>query len=1189
MAGAIVGDTVSLASSGSLYDSATVAGASSLTVSGISVASVAGTNGSVASDYVVSAPTLTTAAAITKAPLAVTASNATKIYGGVNPAFTYGVTGFVGGENLASSGVTGSASVSTTATETTGVGSVAITPTIGTLAAANYSFNFINGALSITPRPLSFTATKIYDATTTLSGSLLTPSNLVTPCSSNCVISGNATLAAKNVGSQNITVFPSALPATSYWANYTLTGASGTATVTPAALSVAYTGVSRVYDGSVNATVTGVASPLLNDVVTVSVGNASFSNKNVGNAKTISFTGVTLTGTDAANYTVASSGITVANITPLALSVTYAGADRVYDGGTAATVIATPSNLVAGDRVTLTVAGGSFASKNVAYDSSNNVISKTVSFTGTTLGGNDSSNYSFSSVAGTTTAVITPKPLTVTGISAANKVYDGGISAVTGYAGLASGLSAGGLVGGDIVTVAATGVFDNKNAGLGKTVTLSSTYGGADRGNYVITDQPTASADITPLTLSMTYTGVNRVYDGTAGAVVTATATNKVSGDNLLVNVGTAAFREAVSAPVGSRGKDVGALKAVDYSGVTLSGSDAGNYTLAATSGATTATITAKTLTISGITASNKVYDGGTAATVSTTGVTTAVLQAGGLVANDVVTVSATGVFNDKTAAIGKTVTLTSTYGGADAGNYSFVHQATTTADVTPKPVTVSGLTWGDKVYDGLLSAGAVTTTGVTSASTIVLVTGIVASDSVNVTATGNYADKNVAYSGASYATKTITVSGITLAGTDGANYTVNLAGSQQTYTAAKITPKALTLNGASGVTKTYDGTTDLPAGVSGFGSFTGIVGNDVVSTTGRGVLSGADVGSRAVNQGTLLLTGADAGNYSIGSYVAGSATVNPLALTFTATKVYDATTSLQGSALVPTNLVNACQSDCTFGGIASIAEKDVGSHAITITGASLPTGSSSYWANYTLTGASGSATVTPKALTVTADAKTKVYGDANPALTATISGYAGSETLLTSGVTGLAALSTTASTTTSVGGSTISAAIGSLAASNYSFTFSSGTLTVTPRPLIFTATRVYDATNNLQGSLLNPTNLVTPCATDCVFGGTATIALKDVGARAISVSGATIPSVNASYWANYTLSGASGVATITAAPLSVTFSAASRDYNGTTNASVNASASPLLSDIVSVSVPLANFSDKNVANGKTVSLAELR
>ena len=64
-------------------------------------------------------------------------------------------------------------------------------------------------------------------------------------------------------------------------------------------------------------------------------------------------------------------------------------------------------------------------------------------------------------------------------------------------------LQAGGMVAGDIVTVASTGAFrnagntaDDTNVGTGKIVALTNTYVGADSGNYTITDQLTATADI---------------------------------------------------------------------------------------------------------------------------------------------------------------------------------------------------------------------------------------------------------------------------------------------------------------------------------------------------------------------------------------------------------------------------------------------------------------------------------------------------------------------------------------------------------------------------------------------------------------------------------------------------------------------------------------------------------------------
>ena len=52
------------------------------------------------------------------------------------------------------------------------------------------------------------------------------------------------------------------------------------------------------------------------------------------------------------------------------------------------------------------------------------------------------------------------------------------------------------MVGDDLI-VSASGQFVDKNVGTAKTITLSSTYGGADRSNYTITDQTSTTADIT--------------------------------------------------------------------------------------------------------------------------------------------------------------------------------------------------------------------------------------------------------------------------------------------------------------------------------------------------------------------------------------------------------------------------------------------------------------------------------------------------------------------------------------------------------------------------------------------------------------------------------------------------------------------------------------------------------------------
>src|SRR5439155_18638590 len=93
-----------------------------------------------------------------------------------------------------------------------------------------------------------------------------------------------------------------------------------------------------------------------------------------------------------------------------------------------------------------------------------------------------------------------------------------------------------------------------------------------------------------------------------------------------------------------------------------------------------------------------------------------------------------------------------------------------------------------------------------------------------------------------------------------------------------------------------------------------------------------------------------------------------------------------------------------------------------------------------------GTLTISKAHLTVTADDNSRGYGDANPAFTATLSGFKNSETLAASGVTGTASCTSTAGPTSAVPGPyAITCTQGTLAADNYDFTpFISGNLAVT-------------------------------------------------------------------------------------------------------------------------------------------------
>ena len=89
---------------------------------------------------------------------------------------------------------------------------------------------------------------------------------------------------------------------------------------------------------------------------------------------------------------------------------------------------------------------------------------------------------------------ITAKPVTITGITVANKEYDGNETAtITGIA------TVNGVIDGDEVTVInGTASFADKKAGTGKLVTFSGfSLSGADAGNYVLSEQPASvTADI---------------------------------------------------------------------------------------------------------------------------------------------------------------------------------------------------------------------------------------------------------------------------------------------------------------------------------------------------------------------------------------------------------------------------------------------------------------------------------------------------------------------------------------------------------------------------------------------------------------------------------------------------------------------------------------------------------------------
>ena len=475
--------------------------------------------------------------------------------------------------------------------------------------------------------------------------------------------------------------------------------------------------------------------------------------------------------------------------------------------------------------LTLTESGGSVALTTVYAR-----LTATAGVAGSPYSGNIvvSGGGASSKNVATVSSSVSAQELTVTGLSAENKVYNGNTTvSVTGTAAFS------GLVNGESFNASANSVswaFPDKNVGTGKTLTQTGTYANPSA-NYSVT-QPTLTANITAKELTVTgATAQNKTYNGNTAATISgATLSGVVDGDTVSLTGGTSGtFASANVANGISVSTSMG-----------ISGADSGNYTFTAPTGLS-ANITAAAVTITGISISNKVYDGNTTASISGTAAYS------GLVNSETFSVTGTpsATFANKTVANGKSVTVSGYT--APSGNYSITQPTGLTANITAKQLTITGVTAANKVYNG-------NTTATLNTSSAAL-SGVVGGDTVTLSsasATGAFATKTVADG------KSVTASGFSISGADSGNYSLT-----QPATTANITALGLTVTGASVTPKTFDGTTT--ATITG-ATLSGVVGGDTVSLTGgtSGTFASANVGTGISVTTSMGTTGADSGNYSI-------------------------------------------------------------------------------------------------------------------------------------------------------------------------------------------------------------------------------------------------------------------------------------------------------------------------------------
>lgn len=430
----------------------------------------------------------------------------------------------------------------------------------------------------------------------------------------------------------------------------------------------------KTYDGTTNATITNAGTLSVNydgDNLAIVIGKAAYDNKNVGTDKAVSFTRFELSGSAAGNYKlITQPADTTADITAKEITINGATVEgsKVYDGTIEAKITNAGTLSDNYDGENLTIVTGS-----AAYDNKNVGTGKTVAFTGFALAGDAAGNYTLASQPADTAADITVKEITINGAAVeASRIYDGTTDAKITNAGAPSV----NYDGENLKVAAGKAAYDNKDVGKGKAVMFTGfALEGDAAANYKLTAQPdVVTADITVKEIKIVDTAVetSKIYDGSPDAKITEKGTfdGLINGDKVDIVTGKAAYDD----------KNVGNGKTVAFYDFALSGDDAANYVLAAQPANTTASISAKELTIADLKVKDKQYDGKNTAAIDGTPALV------GVVDGDMLTLI-NGVPTFDSVKIGKDIAISFTAftlsgDSVTVGNYTLTQPSGITANI---------------------------------------------------------------------------------------------------------------------------------------------------------------------------------------------------------------------------------------------------------------------------------------------------------------------------------------------------------------------------------------------------------------------------------------------------------------------------------------------------------------------------
>jgi hypothetical protein len=749
-------------------------------------------------------------------------------------------------------------------------------------------------------------------------------------------------------------------------------------------------------------------------------------------------------------------------------------------------------------------------------------ISATSTFTTSTLpAGNDPSiiavytpTGSFTGSHGSTIFVVTPPVLTITADST-SKTYGQTLS----FAGTEFQFT--GLLSGDSVTsVTETSAGAAASAMVGTDAIVPSAASGTGLSKYTIV-YVNGTLTVNPATLTITADNESKTY-GQAFVRPTAyseTGLVTANGDTI-TNVTATDTGAAASAPVGM----------YNIVPTTTYGTGLSNYTITYVSGMLTVNQAALVITADD---ASKIY--GQTATFDSTAFTETGLD----VANgDTITgVTETSAGAPASAPAGSDDIVPIAAIGSGIGNYT-ISYLNGTLTIDPVSLTITAVN-ESKSYGTTF-----TPDGTTQFTTLGLLNGDSVT-SVTLESDGYAATATVAPG------PTYSIDPSAAVGTGLGNYTINYVSGTLT-----VDPAALTIT-ASDESKTY-GTTFVPDGTTQLTTQGLVSGDSVTSVTlaSGGYASTASVVSPGPNYAIMpfAAVGTGLGNYTI-TYVSGTLTVNPAPLTITAdnaSKVYGQTAMFASTAFTETGLVTA--NGDTLTGVTETSTGAPNSATVVAPGphyAIAPSAAvGSGLGNYTITYVSGTLTVNPAPLTITATNETKTYGttfvpdgttqfttqglqsgDSVASMTLTSSGYAAAATVVLPGPN--YAIVPSAALGTDVG--------------NYTITYVNGRLTVNPAVLTITA----DDESKTYGITFAPGGTTQFTTNGLVNGDSVTnVTLTSTGYAAA----ATVTSPGPNYaivplaavgtgLSNYTINFVNGTLTVDPAPLTITASDGSKTY----------------------------------------------